>query len=117
MLQATPKWVINCNSWTYSNNECGRGTRPGGTHCDTRDYKKNKPDYCGQCKYGWRRPWGNANDWCCTWDDLMQSNPLHLHYNPCKCQAEYAPDCRPALSTSGKRQNLYSIKTHVFYLV
>ena len=110
MLRATPKWRQNCKAvdwqWYNSNNkladiECGRGTRGGdkGITCDSRDSKKDEPDYCGQCKYGWRRPWMNLNDWCCTWDDLMNSK----WNTDCKCQAEYAPNCPAALSTSGKK--------------
>ena len=88
-------WRENCNPGGL----CGRGTRGGDTTatCDTRNSKKNDPDYCGQCKYGFRRPWMNMNDWCCTWDDFFNKRD-------CLCQAEYAPNCPSALSTSGKNQ-------------
>merc|ERR1712060_309429 len=80
MLRATQqgRWRQNCKRRGI----CGRGTRGGyeGTMCDTRDSKKNEPDYCGQCRFGWRTPhWTNwnVNDWCCTENDLIK-------YRDCK---------------------------------
>ena len=96
MFKAAPKWKRNCHYYTQNHAECGRGTRAGGETCDTRDDKKDKPDYCGQCKFGWRRPWGNLNDWCCTLWEVQQG----LN---CKCQADYAQDCPEASVTSGEK--------------
>ena len=97
-------WRENCNPGGL----CGRGTRGGNTTatCDTRNSKKNDPDYCGQCRYGFRHPWMNWNDWCCTWDDFRNNRD-------CLCQEEYAPNCPAALSTSGEKSNFYSITSYV----
>ena len=115
MLQATQKWKWrqNCKArywnsrYTLADIECGRGTRGGdkGIMCDTRDSKKDKPDYCGQCKYGWQRPWGSFNDWCCTWTDVLNSR----WNTECKCQKEFAENCPEVPLTSGKKSNIYSI--------
>ena len=98
-------WRKNCNPGGL----CGRGTRgaPITAACDTRNSKKNDPDYCGQCKYGWRRPFLNLNDYCCTWEEWKYGND-------CKCQAEYAPNCPVASSTSGEKSNFYSINPDIF---
>ena len=81
-------WTINCKK----DGLCGGGTRGQGNLCDTRDYKKGQPDYCGKCKYGWRLPVGSWNDWCCSWNDFIRAKD-------CKCEAKFAPEC---LSNSGK---------------
>merc|ERR1719312_1902434 len=98
MLRTTQqgKWRQNCKRGGI----CGRGTRGGYevTKCYTRDSKKNEPDYCGQCRFGWRRPLVSVNDWCCTELDLK------IHRD-CKCQAEYASECPEVLSNSGNSAN------------
>jgi len=90
-------WRENCNPGGL----CGRGNR--GTDmwwaiCDTSNSKKNDPDYCGQCKYGFRTVMGamGAFDSCCTLDEVLKNKKGY-----CLCQAEYAPNCPAALSTSG----------------
>merc|ERR1712136_369940 len=88
LLQAKPKWRKNCNSRF----ECGRGTRTGGRKCDRNISHKDKPDFCGQCKYGWRNV-GRDHDWCCREEEVHKGLI-------CKCEAEYAPNCPPASSTS-----------------
>ena len=97
---AQGKWRQNCK-W---NGRCGRGHRGGeqAATCDTSDSKKDQSDYCGQCEYGWRRPNWNLNDWCCTVRDLRTSSD-------CKCQEEYALECKQAISTAGEKSNIYSI--------
>ena len=89
------QWNTLQGSWTKNckvDGLCGGGTRDAGNKCDTRDYKKGQPDYCGKCKYGWRRPmvpWVPIiDDWCCSWYDFT-------HRKDCKCDAKFAPECQP----------------------
>ena len=99
-------WRENCNPGGL----CGRGNRGADmwwAMCDTSNSKKNDPDYCGQCKYGFKSPMGEMGpiDVCCTFYDFLRRNVYH-----CLCQAEYAPNCPVALSASGEKSNFYSIK-------
>ena len=98
-------WRVNCKPGGL----CGMPDRTLGANywwamCYTRNSKKNDPDYCGQCKYGFRSASG-PNDYCCTWKDVIQNAKGY-----CLCQAEDAPNCPVALSTPGEKLNFYSIK-------
>ena len=75
------KWVKNCRT----DGICPGGNKGGGTTCDTSDYKRLSSDYCGKCKFGYRRPWMNLNDWCCTVRDRWNGD--------CKCLARVIPEC------------------------
>ena len=90
-------WTRNCKV----DGLCGGGTRGAGNKCDARDCKKGQPDYCGKCKYGWRRPidpklpiWDH---WCCSWIDF-------IHSKDCKCDAKFAPECQP---NTGEKLHYY----------
>jgi len=74
------KWVKNCRT----DGICPGMEKAGGTKCDKRDYKRLSSDYCGKCKYGWRRP-DLFNDWCCTVRDRWN--------NDCNCLARLIPEC------------------------
>ena len=95
MNQNTQKstWRKNCKK----NGLCDVGSRSVGNYCDTRDYKILSHDFCGKCRYGWRRPWLSPNDWCCSYHD-------YYRYGDCKCHASNAPECPNA---QGKKSNWY----------